>query len=356
MPERQAAIQVTTRTALLGSGMSRRAVERDVRDRRLISVHRGIYVAPIVTPGDALADLWRSRLFAQLVRGGDGSAVSHRAAAIVHGFDGWTESTALQNGRTDSDWLRLRPEDITVPFGSTFRVPPAIRTRSLPPQDVVDVERLPVTTKARTLADLGRFLSVDDVELAMESALRIDPRRPDQWDEPLLADLERRIADLPGGRTGLAVLRAVLARRPPGARPTGSPAETRAIQALRPVGLDWLTRQATIRFIDRRGAILRVAFPDLSDLERAFLLEIDGAGSHGTASALDRDLRRQNDLTDIFTVARWSASRVRAHPHAFAHEVASKHARLEPVFVGAGPWTVRGRTVVRTAAGLDIYV
>ena len=340
--------------------MSRRAVERDVRNRQLLSVHGGIYVVPLVSPADVLPDLlpdlWRSRLFAHLVRGGNGSAVSHRAAAIVHGFDGWTEPTALQNGRAVSDWLRERPEDITVPFRSTFRVPPAIRTRSLPPQDVVDVGRLSVTSKARTLADLGRFLSVDDVELAMESSLRIDPRRPDEWDELLLADLERRVADLPGGRTGLAVLRAVLARRPPGVRPTGSPAETRAIQALRPVGLDWLTRQAMIRFIDRRGTILRTAFPDLSDLERAFLVEIDGALAHGTAAALDRDLRRQNDLTDMFTVARWSASRVLGHPHAFAQEVAAKRARLEPVFVGAGPWTVRGRTVVRTAAGLDVYV
>lgn len=339
-------LRVTTHRDLLHTGMTKRAVERDRRARDLEPIHRGIYAVRARDTGTEDPEVrWRTRMLAHLVRGGPGSALSHRAAAIIHRFDGWTDPVT-----------ELSPEDLLVPLRSPFRSPPAIRTRLLLRSDVVERRGLLVTTKGRTLADLGRFLTHDDVEIAVESALRIDPRRPDVWDEDLLADLERRVAAAPGGRSGLATLRAVLARRPLGTRPTGSDAETRAIQALRPVGLGDLARQPTIRLLDDRGAVLREAFPDIAGLDRGVFLEIDGAAAHASAIALDRDLLRQNALLEVFCIRRFAATRVLRDPVAFARSVHAVWEREPPRFAGPGPWMVRDFRIVRTADGLDVHV
>lgn len=278
-----------------------------------------------------------------MAHGGPGSALSHRCAAYLHRFDGYLGLPIAE-----------RSEDLSVRRSSAFRTSPAIRVRRLDPTEVVAIGGFAVTSVSRTLADLGRFIAPDELELALESALRLDPSRPDEWREPLLAELLTLVGTGGRGRTGLAALRTVLTRRPVGARPTGSPAETRAVQALRHVQLGNLVRQPTIRLLTSRGAIIRRSHPDVADLDRLFLIEIDGARAHGTSTALDRDLRRQNDLTDVFRVVRFSASRVLSSPGAFAEEVRGRwlRAAVEP----RTEWRTGEFIVRRTADGLDVIV
>lgn len=338
-PTDAAPIRLQRRSDLDRAGFTRRGIERELRTGTIERIHPGIYVP--TTVDDEFR--WRQQMAANLARAGDGSALSHRCAAFLHRLDGFRD---LEIAR--------RSDDLSVRRSSTFRTSPAIRVRQLPPTELVLIRGLAVTSVLRTLADLGRFVDADEVEMALECALRIDPRRPDQWNEQLLGELLALSETGGRGRTGLAVLRTVLRRRPPGARPTGSPAETRAVQALRPVGLGGLTRQPTIRIMTQGGTLVRKAFPDIGDLDRLFFIEIDGLGAHSTSTALDRDLRRQNDLTDIFRVVRFSASRVHTAPLLFAEEVLGRWQRAAPE--PRTEWRTNGFVVRRSVDGLDVFV
>ena len=295
------------RSEAISAGWSRSSIDHRARTGEWTRIHRGIFAA-----GDG-GDPWRSRLAAHLLRGGPDSAISHRAAARLHGFDGFDESTF---------------EDLLVPMSSSFRRPPAMRSATLESTDVTTMLGLTVTNKVRTLLDLGRFAAADELELALESALRSKPTTPHEWDRKLLAELTGRAAPGAGNHPGRSVLRTVLARRPAGARATGSFAETKAIQALRGAGLGELVRQPSIRFVTARGSVLRTLYPDFGDFATGMLIEIDGATAHGTGDALRRDLRRQNELTDAFDVVRYAAVDVLSNPSGISHHAVARLTRL----------------------------
>jgi hypothetical protein len=216
-----AAMPAITRTELLKQGVPRSTIDRRIVSGLLLPVHVGVFAC------DAT---WESQLAAHLLRGGPLSAASHRAAARLHGFDGFT------NPIDPSAAAASLPDlDITVPKGSTFRAAPAVRSTSLDEGDVVRIGSFRVTSVVRTLMDLGRFLTVDQLEIAMESACRgSDPRRPDLWNERILDELVARMALCPRG-LGIPNMRNTLARRPVGARPTGSFVEPLACK-----GFGWL--------------------------------------------------------------------------------------------------------------------
>ena len=96
-------------------------------------------------------------MIATLARGG-GAVVSHRAAALLHGFDG------VRDGRLE----------VSVIGPRRFRVPGVIAHEvvALDERDVVVVDGLPTTGKARTLCDLGAVADRVVVAKALDSALR----------------------------------------------------------------------------------------------------------------------------------------------------------------------------------------
>ena len=288
-------------------GSSPWVIRRDVRMGALRPIHKGIYLATDEgAEPDEVGARWRAELRAHVLRGGPLAAVSHRAAAQLWRFDGhWTNDIR-----------------ITAPWASGFHGAIAVRSRTLEVGEVTVVDGLSVTTKGRTLADLGRFASLDECELAHQSALRgPDPRRPDLCDEELHAELlVRSQAKRRPGRAGLL---AMLQRHPPGSRPTGSIAETRAVQVLRMVGIS-LDRQFDVEFVDRHGRTVHRYFPDLSRLSHGLVVEIDGVDAHAGADALNRDLRRQNLLTEVFRVVRFSGSIPNRDPHYLQAEVARR--------------------------------
>ena len=296
------------RTSRTDHGIATRTLQREAAQHRLIRVSRGIYVRH---ESDDPEQQWLDRLDAYIERGGPDAAISHRAAARLHGLEGFTE------GR--------RFEDITVPIDSAWRTSPALRSRTLTAADVTAINGLRVTTVARTLADLGRFVTADELEFAVEHALRGPERwRPDVWDRELLADLIERSEHR--NARGTTVLRAVLFRRGP-SRPTGSWTETLLVQHLRRHNVE-LTRQPTIVVQTHRGRRIAIYFPDLGKLFRGYLVEVDGAVAHGTDKQIDRDDRRQNELLRGFHVYRVHVRRLLSQPDVVAAEIAALHRQL----------------------------
>lgn len=203
-------------------GRTPQMMQREARKGTLRRLHHGLYAPPLANapeePAEGFAHRqWMQQLGGHLERAGLRSAISHRAAGELHGFEG----------------VGGHHEDISVPLHCGWKASPAIRA-TLSDNDIATVAGLRVTSVERTLADLGRFLSADELEFAVEHALRgSDRRRPDLWNEDLLA----RLVSIPTSsrRPGLAVLRTVLLRRG-NQRPTGSYSETELVQGLRAAG------------------------------------------------------------------------------------------------------------------------
>ena len=264
-----------------------------------------------------------------MLRGGVGAAASHRSAGVLWNFDG----------------VSGFPVDVIVAFGSSYNRAPAIRSRSLEPSDVVRLGGLTVTSRARTLCDLGRFEADAVVEQAVESALRSrDRRQPDQWDAELLADLERRVALHPRVR-GTSTLRRVLAGRGSRGRPTGSFAETVAVQALVRAGIPVIC-QPTVT-ITRRGTY----FPDIAVPDRGLLIEIDGRAGHEGELARERDLPRQNQLLRGFALMRFTGAYALHDTNSMVAEVAELVAGLPR---RSTHWESGSTRVERTAVGWTV--
>jgi hypothetical protein len=89
---------------------------------------------------------WRAAVLAC----GEGTVLGTREAARLNGF-----------------WNRWRSKiDVVVPYPKCPRHPgiEVHRSKTLRPQDVTVVKRIPVTTVARTILDCARVLSKDDLE------------------------------------------------------------------------------------------------------------------------------------------------------------------------------------------------
>jgi hypothetical protein len=160
------------------------------------------------------------RSLAQTVRAahlwaGAGSAVSHRSAAVIHGLDG------IGPGMVE----------VTIPRRSR---PPAGRVRlhydrNLPPDEVIRLGRLCVTTAARTVLDLGAVVSPWVVELALEDAIR---KGLTTFAE--LVEMLRRHGR--SGRNGAGVLRRILEELDPSQPVTASSFELRLFKLIRERG------------------------------------------------------------------------------------------------------------------------
>ena len=175
-------ISVITRSEGRAGGLSRGTIDGRLRSKQYEALHRGIYL--VGRPGSPRDD-WLARMAGHIARGGPGSAVSYRAAALLGGLEG----------------IEGYPEDLLVPHGSSFRAPPAIRTRSLLPEEIHVREGLATTKPERTLSDLAAVLPINSFEVAFESALRSeDPRRPLDWDVELWHRIVEILATLPRGR------------------------------------------------------------------------------------------------------------------------------------------------------------
>lgn len=129
------------------------------------------------------------------------------------------------------------------------------------------VDGVPCASASQVLVDLAATLTDDVWEQALESALRMGLTTIEELEGLLPLLREQR---LPGSPR----IRRVLARRPPGAPPTGSLLETLALQLARATPLGEMVRQHEVR--SEHGTF--VGRVDLSrpDLGVGVFLELDG--------------------------------------------------------------------------------
>jgi very-short-patch-repair endonuclease len=295
---------------------------------------RGVYQ---IHPSPSADDELRALIDARLLQCGPSAFISHRTAALLYGFD---TLEPLAPPKT------LNDVEVSVPSGTRTRVPNTHKTIAFDSKEVSDFQGIQISTKARTVVDLSRQLSLDDLEMVVESALRgPDPGRPYEWDEDVLRQLERRAL---GHFHGAANLRAVLVRR--GAVvPTGSGAETRAVQILRDEQLDRsLTRQVRVRIIGKRGKVKSTFYVDFAECGRGLVLEIDGVDHHSGRSALERDLFRQNELVGTFEVVRFTGTQLLRDRTRVVATIQDSLNRLEPHRLASR------RDVIVTHEGIDI--
>ena len=162
------------------------------------------------------------------------------------------------------------------------------RTDRPDPIDVSRRLRIPVTTPARTLLDLGAVVPALVVESALEDALM---RRLVTF-QSLTATLER----LGGpGRNGAGVLRALVEERDPATAPTQSTLEDELFRVLRRGGLPEPVRQYQVA-----GVRLDGAYPDIR-----LGLEADSRIWHGGRL----DVQRNTDKANILPAHGWRVLR-----------------------------------------------
>jgi very-short-patch-repair endonuclease len=272
---------VVTRTQLLGAGLSRRAIQHRLAQKRLHPVHRGVYLVghPVPPP--------LAREMAAVLACGDQAVLSHDPAASVLGFRAWKGG----------------PIDITLPSRCT-RSRPGIRmhsTREFRPRDVRHHSRIPLTSPARTLLDLANVLSRNELQRAVEEAQirRLVGR----------TELMARLDETPR-RPGASLLRSLLEVPPALSR---SEAEARLLDLLRSADLP---PSATNIRVGRHEV-------DFLWSSQRLVVEVDGFAYHASRSAFERDRLRDAELQAAgYRVVRVTWSQIEARPQALIARLA----------------------------------
>lgn len=262
-------LSLITREQARSLGLTRRQLAHRLATGRLLA--RGDQVLQMAgAPPSFLGDV----LAACLDTGG---VASHRTAAALHHLGAYPLG-------------RPTPVEVTVRHGRrTTRSSLATvhTTTKLPPDDVLNVGGVPVTSVARTLMGLASLvpseLSMDRFAAIVGTAVR-DGKASDTW---LWWSLERLRCR---GRNGVSAFEAVLVDRA-GLGRTESWLERTFLQVLVDGGLPLPVCQRRVR---KRGAFAaRVDFLYPAD---CLVVEVDGHGSHSTKEQRQADAERANHL------------------------------------------------------------
>jgi very-short-patch-repair endonuclease len=167
---------VVARQQLLGLGVGRGAIWRDLEGGRLHAAHRGVYV--VGHPGITA----RGRWMAAVLSAGEGALLSHRSAAALWGMlDVPGGRVDVLGGGKGNTGVRIHESDNVSNEDREMR------------------DGIPVTAPSRTLVDLAGVVSARRLGYAFEAAERQQ-----------LLDVEKVLA-LCGRRRGTKALRALIA-------------------------------------------------------------------------------------------------------------------------------------------------
>lgn len=168
------------------------------------------------------------------------------------------------------------------------------RSGALFEEDVVQLQGIPVTSRARTLVDLSGYMSLGQLGRTLDDSLRHGMS---------LEGLRRcagRLGAAPGRRMGL--VHTLLAERLPGYEPGDSDLETRVLRLLVGAGLP-VPRQQLPMKVGRRRFKLDLAYPDMR-----IAIELDGWDCHRTFTAFHGDRARDALLASAgWVIAHFSA-------------------------------------------------
>jgi hypothetical protein len=202
---------------------------------------------------------------------GQGSVVSHRTAAKLHGL---------------LDYQGTK-RDVTVPGRRSRKPGPPVvvhRSRTLTPNDTTVVENIPRTTVARTLLDLAEVLDRRRHERAFDQA-----EIQQVLDMAAIEDqLSRNSTRTAAGKT-----RALLAEHYPGSTPTESQLEEAFLALCRRADLPPPELQQWINLPDGGNPIRA----DFLWREERVIVETDGERVHGTRQRRRSDRRKDQRLT-----------------------------------------------------------
>lgn len=264
-------------------GLSDDWIHRELALGRLLRIHPRVFRDPAVSGG------WLQDLFAAVLWAGEGSAVSHRSAAALWKLDGFEPGIV----------------EITVP-SPRRREGIVLHRGALRPADTTEVAGIPVTAASRTLLDLAGVVEEEDLEIAVDCALRRGLTS--------INYLTRRFADRRGrGCPGSAAMRRVLEQRSKGgAAATESVLETRFLRLL---------RSGRVPLPEPGYKVgpyrLDFAYPHIR-----LGIELDGYAFHSSKTAWERDLRRQNELLALgWTLLRFTWTDVTQRGEAVIEEI-----------------------------------
>jgi hypothetical protein len=245
----------------LGVGISPDALDQRLRRGQLLVVHPGVYRHPAVPFTQQL------RWLAAVLAGGEGAALSHQAAAALHGFE-------IHRVRPVVSTPHRRHPDIA---GVTFH-----RTRRH--NDVIVVNKIPVTTKPKTLLDNAAVLPYHVFDELLQTTVASGLVTV----ESMLAILDRR-----GGRgvPGITATRTALA--------SGLVDENiqKKLELLVARIIDTCrvpppVRQHRLVCFDGREVVLDNAWPD-----RKIAVEAVGLRWHGTSTTARKTRERARSIT-----------------------------------------------------------
>jgi predicted transcriptional regulator of viral defense system len=251
-------------------GITARGAQSRATAGQLHRIHHGVYS---LTPEELLST--RGRYMAAVLACGSGAVISHRSAAAVHGL------RATARGKIE----------LTVARRSTLQRPglEVHRSTTLTAADMTIVDGIPVTTVARTIADLADVLPERAVERALEQATNMEI-----LDGRALAD---QISRHPRG----ACLRRLTSHGRIDA-PTESVHDERFLALCRSAGVPEPERQIWLDPHDG-GPMVRA---DFLWREQRLVIETDSVRFHGTLSAFESDRRRDQRLI----LAGWRVIRI----------------------------------------------
>ena len=274
---------VVSMAQLRALGLERGAIEWRLRRGRLHRVHRGVYAV-----GHRRLAV-RGRLWAAVLACGgiDVAALSHRTAAAVWDLSplpaGQVDVTSLHRS-TSTHTLRVHRGDTLDPLNDVVRQP----------------DGLPVTTVARTLADLAQVLTAHQLERACHRAEILRA-----LDAPAVEQLLDRLP----GRRSKSLRRALAGLAAADPDVTRSELEERFLALVADAHLP------------RPQANVNVAGHEVDFLWPAARLvaETDGAAAHLTPTAFDEDRRRDAALQVAgYRVVRFTWRQVTRHPDGVA--------------------------------------
>lgn len=278
---------------LLEIGISSSSISRMLAAGSLHRVHRGVYAVGHVAEATLAPET------AALLACGEGAALSHRTAAALWGM--------LPPINPDA------PVDVTLLQGRWGRRPGIRfhRTRQLDPPDVRTLDRLPVTSPARTLIDIATGLSDRELERALDEGFVRRIVRTGEIEQTIARNRTR-----PGARR----LQTLLGRR-------GSTTITRSEAEERFLALIRAAEVARPRINVRLDGYE----VDFLWRERRLVVEVDGYTYHSSRSAFERDRRKDAVLRAAgFDVIRVTWRQMEDEPLAVIARLAQALARAGP--------------------------
>lgn len=194
--------------------------------------------------------------------------------------------------------------------------------RLLPDSHVTERHGIPVTTLTRTLFDLAGEVHPARLDRLVETVVGRSPS--------ILPLLHAMLDELgTTGRSGIKVMRAVLARRPPGYVATASGLEARFARILADAGEPPLDRQVDVGGHEWVGRV------DFLDRALKLVVEVDSDIHHSSPLDRARDARRDGRLREAgwATVVRVSDDEVWRHPNHVLARVRAARTQLRRALV-----------------------